>query len=62
MVGGSLVRDPEGDPAGFVLILRDITSRKESEKALRLANEDLSHDAPDASRYHEPRFRALGLS
>jgi PAS domain S-box-containing protein len=42
IITGSLVRDPGGDPAGFVLILHDITRRKESERALRLANEKIS--------------------
>ena len=41
-VAGSLIRDPMGEPAGAVLILRDITRRKESEQTLRLANEKLS--------------------
>jgi len=41
-IAGSLVKDPEGEPAGFILILRDITSRKASEQALRLANEKIS--------------------
>jgi PAS domain S-box-containing protein len=41
-IAGSLVKDPDGEPAGFVLILRDITSRKASEHALRLAHEKIS--------------------
>jgi len=41
-IAGSLVKDPGGDPAGIVLIIRDITSRKTSEKALRIANEKIS--------------------
>ncbi|MFA4850134.1 MAG: ATP-binding protein [Methanoregula sp.] len=41
-IAGSLIKDPDGEPAGFVLILRDITSRKASEQALRLANEKIS--------------------
>jgi len=41
-MAGSLIRDPEGEPAGFILILRDITSRKASERALRVANEKIS--------------------
>ncbi|MFA5221914.1 MAG: histidine kinase N-terminal 7TM domain-containing protein [Methanoregula sp.] len=41
-IAGSVVKDPEGEPAGFVLILRDITHRKESERSLRLANEKIS--------------------
>ncbi len=41
-IAGSLVRDPGGEPAGFVLIIRDITSRKASERALRVANEKIS--------------------
>lgn len=41
-IAGSLVRDPEGDPAGIILIIRDITSRKEAEKALKIANEKIS--------------------
>ncbi|MCU0632619.1 MAG: PAS domain S-box protein [Methanolinea sp.] len=41
-IAGALVRDPTGNPAGSVLVIRDITSRKESEKALRIANEKIS--------------------
>lgn len=41
-IAGSLVKDPDGEPAGFVLIFRDITGRKASEQALRLANEKIS--------------------
>ncbi len=41
-IAGSVVKDPEGEPAGFILILRDITGRKVSEQALRLANEKIS--------------------
>ena len=41
-IAGSLVRDPDGEPAGVVLIIHDITNRKTSERALRLAKEKLS--------------------
>ena len=41
-IAGTLIKDPDGDPAGFVLIVHDITSRKTSERALRLAKEKLS--------------------
>lgn len=41
-IAGSLVRDPPGNPAGIVLIIHDITRRKEQEKALRQASENLS--------------------
>ncbi|WP_321506897.1 histidine kinase N-terminal 7TM domain-containing protein [uncultured Methanoregula sp.] len=41
-ISGSLVRDPEGEPAGFIFILRDITDRKATEKALATANEKIS--------------------
>lgn len=41
-VAGALVRDPEGVPAGMVLIIRDISSRKMQERALRVANEKIS--------------------
>nr|WP_321351732.1 histidine kinase N-terminal 7TM domain-containing protein [uncultured Methanoregula sp.] len=41
-ISGSTVRDPEGEPAGFILLLRDITDRKASEKALAIANEKIS--------------------
>ncbi len=41
-IAGALVRDPGGNPAGIVFILRDITSRKLSEKALRVANQKIS--------------------
>ncbi|MBN1432275.1 MAG: PAS domain S-box protein [Methanomicrobiaceae archaeon] len=41
-VSGSVVRDESGRPSGAVLITRDITERKESENALRVANKKLS--------------------
>lgn len=41
-ISGALVKDPAGEPAGDVLILRDISERKNAEKALRVANEKLS--------------------
>jgi PAS domain S-box-containing protein len=41
-IAGTLVRDPSGETAGFVLILRDITDRKATETALRVANDKIS--------------------
>lgn len=41
-IAGSTVRDRDGEPAGFVLIVRDITGRKASETALRITNEKIS--------------------
>jgi PAS domain S-box-containing protein len=41
-IAGSLIKDPEGKSAGIVLIIHDITGRKTSERALRLAKEKLS--------------------
>jgi len=41
-IAGSLVRDPEGDPAGIILIIRDITARKSAEQALQIANEKIT--------------------
>ncbi|PWR73763.1 histidine kinase N-terminal 7TM domain-containing protein [Methanospirillum lacunae] len=41
-IASSLVRDPEGDPAGIILILRDITARKSAERALEIANEKVT--------------------
>jgi len=41
-ISGALVKDPDGEPAGFVLIIRDITGRKASETALRIANEKIT--------------------
>lgn len=41
-VAGALVKDPAGEPAGDILIIRDITDRKNAEKALRVANEKIS--------------------
>ncbi|OPY38390.1 MAG: sensory histidine kinase AtoS [Methanoregula sp. PtaU1.Bin051] len=41
-IAASLVKDPDGGPAGFVLIARDITARKAQEKALSIANEKIS--------------------
>lgn len=41
-IAGSLVKDPEGSPAGMVLIMRDISNRKREEHALRVANEKIS--------------------
>ena len=41
-ISGSPVKDPEGENAGFILIIRDITGRKASENALAVANEKIS--------------------
>ncbi len=41
-IAGSLVRNPEGAPAGVVLIVRDISSRKREEQALRVAKDKIS--------------------
>ncbi len=41
-IAGTPVIEPGGETAGFVLILRDITGRKASERVLRLVNEKLS--------------------
>ncbi|WP_332449225.1 histidine kinase N-terminal 7TM domain-containing protein [Methanoculleus sp.] len=41
-IAGTLVRNPDGEPAGIVLIVRDITGRKAAETALRTANQKLS--------------------
>lgn len=41
-IAGSVVMDENENPAGSVLIIRDITERKSSETALRVANEKLS--------------------
>lgn len=41
-IAASLVRDRDGDLIGAVLIVRDITGRKASETALRIANEKIS--------------------
>ncbi|RXE56112.1 histidine kinase [Methanoculleus taiwanensis] len=41
-IAGSLVKDPDAEPVGIVLIIRDITGRKASERALRIAGEKIS--------------------
>lgn len=41
-IAGALVRNPAGEPAGIVLIARDITDQKAAETALRTANQKLS--------------------
>ncbi|MCK9277848.1 MAG: PAS domain-containing protein [Methanoculleus sp.] len=41
-IAGASVRNPDGEPAGFVLIVRDVTDRKAAETALRTANQKLS--------------------
>jgi len=41
-IASSMVRDPEGDPAGIILIIRDITARKSAEQALQIANEKIT--------------------
>jgi len=41
-IAGTPVNDPDGEPAGVVLIIRDITGRKAAETALRTANQKLS--------------------
>ncbi|OPX64226.1 MULTISPECIES: histidine kinase N-terminal 7TM domain-containing protein [unclassified Methanoregula] len=41
-IAGARITDPGGEPAGTVLIIHDITSRKKSERALRLAKDKVS--------------------
>jgi len=41
-IAGALVRDPDREPAGIVLVVRDIAGRKAAETALRTANKKLS--------------------
>lgn len=41
-IAGAMIHDPDGDPAGIVLIVRDITGRRQNERALRVANEKIS--------------------
>jgi PAS domain S-box len=41
-ISGTRVRDAPGRIAGFVLILRDITDRKEAEVSLKVANEKIT--------------------
>jgi PAS domain S-box-containing protein len=41
-IAGARIPDPGGKPAGAVLIFHDITDRKKSERALRLAKEKVS--------------------
>lgn len=41
-VSGARINNPEGSPAGVVLVIRDITGRKARESALRIANEKIS--------------------
>jgi signal transduction histidine kinase len=41
-LSGSLIRAPDGVPAGLILILHDITQRKNAEKALKKAHEKIS--------------------
>ena len=41
-IAGTRVQDPYGEPAGLVLIVRDITDRKAAETALRIAGQKIS--------------------
>jgi PAS domain S-box-containing protein len=41
-IAASLVKDPNGEPAGILMILRDITGRKAQEEALHAANFKIS--------------------
>lgn len=41
-LSGTRVTDPDGYPAGIVLVIRDITGRKEAERALSAANTKIS--------------------
>lgn len=41
-IAGALVKEPSGEPAGLVMIIRDITTRKAYEVALRVAHEKIS--------------------
>ena len=58
-IAGSPVIDPGGETAGIVLIIRDITGRKASERSLRLINEKLSLlSQPDPARHQQPDHRS----
>ncbi|GAA5261983.1 histidine kinase N-terminal 7TM domain-containing protein [Methanocalculus sp. MC3] len=41
-IAASRVHSPDGEPAGCILIIRDITERKAAETALRVANEKVN--------------------
>jgi len=41
-IAASGVRAPDGEPAGCILIIRDISARKTAEKALRIASEKIN--------------------
>jgi len=41
-IAGAPIRSPGGEPAGVILIIRDITHRRAAETALRTANQKLS--------------------
>jgi len=41
-IAGTPVQSPDGEPAGFVLIIRDITGRKAAETTLRTVSQKLS--------------------
>lgn len=41
-IAASRVNSPDGEPAGCILIIRDITERKATETALRVANEKVN--------------------
>lgn len=54
LVSGSIVRDSEGKPVGFVFLYRDITARKQAEEALRRRDAILEAVGFSAERFLGP--------
>jgi len=59
-IAGAVVKDPEGSPAGIVLIIRDISTRKQQQRALQVASEKITLVSRLTS--HDINNLVMGLS
>lgn len=59
-IAGAVVKDPAGSPAGIVLIIRDISNRKQQQRALQVASEKITLVSRLTS--HDINNLVMGLS